>query len=399
MIRATTDHAPAPALPLSLLFAAVSRRLHGAAVGADALLLSRWIDESVAGRRCSSIAVLRAAAGATTCAARSRRCSSLFRALARHASPVIATAISASACRWARQRRTRRPGRRAQRARRRVARAAPVAGAARAAARHDGAEHAGGDAAGRSAPARSSTRNLAARKLLNDGRKLEGLRFDALLEQTPRRRCAKRSSAAATACSPSATTRTRKRSTTSRGATSGSTAAAHELFLLRQLTAELRRQEVQTWKKVIRVISHELNNSLAPIASLAHSGAELLRRGQLRAACRNAFATIEERARHLEGFIRGYARFAKLPAPTLRSRSPGRAFLAQLRSAGAISSPTADRPTHAARFDAAQTRAGADQPAQERARIRLGGRAKSRLRVRRIAGRLAHRRAATAAAA
>ncbi len=55
----------------------------------------------------------------------------------------------------------------------------------------------------------------------------------------------------------------------------------HELMLLRQLTAELRRQEVQTWKKVIRVISHELNNSLAPIASLAHSSAELLRRGQL----------------------------------------------------------------------------------------------------------------------
>ncbi|MEG2034611.1 MAG: ATP-binding protein, partial [Janthinobacterium sp.] len=42
----------------------------------------------------------------------------------------------------------------------------------------------------------------------------------------------------------------------------------HELLLLRQLTLELRRQEVQTWKKVIRVISHELNNSLAPLASL-----------------------------------------------------------------------------------------------------------------------------------
>src|SRR3546814_17289881 len=55
---------------------------------------------------------------------------------------------------------------------------------------------------------------------------------------------------------------------------------AHELLLLRQLTSELRRQEVQTWKKVIRVISHELNNSLAPIASLAHSGGELIRREQ-----------------------------------------------------------------------------------------------------------------------
>src|SRR3546814_547791 len=90
----------------------------------------------------------------------------------------------------------------------------------------------------------------------------------------------------------------------------------HELVLLRQLTSELRRQEVQTWKKVIRVISHELNNSLAPIASLAHSGAELIRREQVQ-RIESIFATIEERARHLEGFINGYARFAKLPTPRL----------------------------------------------------------------------------------
>jgi two-component system, NtrC family, nitrogen regulation sensor histidine kinase NtrY len=89
---------------------------------------------------------------------------------------------------------------------------------------------------------------------------------------------------------------------------------AHELYLLRHLTAELRRQEVRTWKKVIRVISHELNNSLAPVASLAHSGAELVRRGQ-HDRLDQVFATIEERARHLDNFIRGYARFAKLPSP------------------------------------------------------------------------------------
>ncbi|MEG2940397.1 MAG: ATP-binding protein [Thermomonas sp.] len=104
----------------------------------------------------------------------------------------------------------------------------------------------------------------------------------------------------------------------------------HELVLLRQLTAELRRQEVQTWKKVIRVISHELNNSLAPIASLAHSGAELLRRGQ-HERLPAALATIEDRARHLEGFIRDYARFAKLPAPRSVPVEWTR-FLAQLRS-------------------------------------------------------------------
>lgn len=88
----------------------------------------------------------------------------------------------------------------------------------------------------------------------------------------------------------------------------------HELFVLRHLTAELRRQEVRTWKKVIRVISHELNNSLGPVASLAHSGAELVRRGQ-HEQLERVFATIAERTRHLEGFIAGYARFAKLPAP------------------------------------------------------------------------------------
>ena len=86
----------------------------------------------------------------------------------------------------------------------------------------------------------------------------------------------------------------------------------HDLLLIRLLTAELRRQEVQTWKKVIRVISHELNNSLA------HSGGELVRRGKTE-RLEEVFATIEERARHLEGFIRGYARFAKLPQPQLQN--------------------------------------------------------------------------------
>jgi len=88
----------------------------------------------------------------------------------------------------------------------------------------------------------------------------------------------------------------------------------HELLLLRRMTVELRRAEVATWKKVIRVISHELNNSLAPIASLAHSGRELVKRGQ-HERLPLALSTIEERARHLEGFIRDYARFAKLPSP------------------------------------------------------------------------------------
>jgi len=88
----------------------------------------------------------------------------------------------------------------------------------------------------------------------------------------------------------------------------------HRLHLFRRMTRELSRQEVSTWKKVIRVISHELNNSLAPISSLAHSGQELARRGDL-ARVGGVFGTIGERARHLHGFIAGYASFAKLPSP------------------------------------------------------------------------------------
>lgn len=125
----------------------------------------------------------------------------------------------------------------------------------------------------------------------------------------------------------------------------------HELLLLRQLTHELRRQEVQTWKKVIRVISHELNNSLAPLASLAHSGAELVRRGQTE-RLPQILATIEERTRHLETFILGYASFAKLPTPHLASYD-WPAFLDTLASQIAFTLD-GQPPAQPAIFDAAQ---------------------------------------------
>ncbi len=88
----------------------------------------------------------------------------------------------------------------------------------------------------------------------------------------------------------------------------------HTLVLVRRLTRELARQEVATWKKVIRVISHEINNALGPIASMAHSGSVYVERGD-KTRLKQVFAAIAERARHLEAFIGGYARFARLPAP------------------------------------------------------------------------------------
>jgi two-component system, NtrC family, nitrogen regulation sensor histidine kinase NtrY len=125
----------------------------------------------------------------------------------------------------------------------------------------------------------------------------------------------------------------------------------HELFVLRQLTVELHRQEVRTWKKVIRVISHELNNSLAPVASLAHSGSELVRLGK-HEQLEKVFTTIAERAKHLEQFIQGYARFAKLPAPR-PELTEWPAFIERLRAQIAFRVDGA-LPDTAARFDPSQ---------------------------------------------
>ena len=90
---------------------------------------------------------------------------------------------------------------------------------------------------------------------------------------------------------------------------------AHTLHLLRRMTAELARQEVQVWKKVIRVISHELNNSLAPISSLAHSGRKIALAAGEAQRFEPIFESIRERVDHLTGFLEGYARFARLPQP------------------------------------------------------------------------------------
>ncbi len=159
--------------------------------------------------------------------------------------------------------------------------------------------------------------NLAARHLLGQGRKLEGHRLDELLAQAS----AALAEAVARGGDGLFTTGEGEQEEVFHLARRrfNLNGRRHELLLLRQLTSELRRQEVQTWKKVIRVISHELNNSLAPLASLAHSGAELVRRGQTE-RLPQILATIGERTRHLESFILGYARFAKLPTPRLEAQ-------------------------------------------------------------------------------
>ncbi|WP_444921103.1 sensor histidine kinase [Microbulbifer sp. CnH-101-G] len=90
----------------------------------------------------------------------------------------------------------------------------------------------------------------------------------------------------------------------------------HRLIVLREMTKELTRAEVEVWKKVIRLISHELNNSLAPISSLAHSGKMLIAKPDKATALEKVFDIIAERCKHLTEFTQGYASFAKLPPPS-----------------------------------------------------------------------------------
>jgi len=157
--------------------------------------------------------------------------------------------------------------------------------------------------------------NLAARHLLNEGRNLVGQDFNALLALSPE--LARAATTGGADCLFSAqmdgneeTFHLSQRAFLLQG-------RSHRLYLIKRMTRELSRQEVSTWKKLIRVLSHELNNSLAPIASLAHSGAEVMRRGGETANLAPIFATIGERAEHLHQFISGYADFAKLPSPRL----------------------------------------------------------------------------------
>jgi two-component system, NtrC family, nitrogen regulation sensor histidine kinase NtrY len=89
----------------------------------------------------------------------------------------------------------------------------------------------------------------------------------------------------------------------------------HTLLMVKELTPELGRQEIDVWKNVIRIITHELNNSLAPISSMVHSARLIAQHPEQLGKLDRVFDTIEERTAHLTAFLEGYARFARLPKP------------------------------------------------------------------------------------
>ncbi len=93
----------------------------------------------------------------------------------------------------------------------------------------------------------------------------------------------------------------------------------HELLVLTDLSRTLREEERRAWQRLVRVLGHEMNNSLAPIKSLAASLESLLRRDPLPADWKDdassGLNSIASRADSLSRFLQAYTRLTKLPPP------------------------------------------------------------------------------------
>jgi signal transduction histidine kinase len=101
----------------------------------------------------------------------------------------------------------------------------------------------------------------------------------------------------------------------------------HRLLVLANVSRALREEERQAWQRLIRVLGHELNNSLTPIRSIAGSLESLIAR-EPRAPdwdqdMRRGLSVIAARAEALGRFLEAYGRLARLPAPQLRPLALG----------------------------------------------------------------------------
>jgi two-component system nitrogen regulation sensor histidine kinase NtrY len=95
----------------------------------------------------------------------------------------------------------------------------------------------------------------------------------------------------------------------------------HNLLVVTDLTRPLREEELKAWQRLVRVLGHELNNSLAPIKSIAGSLENLLlrkpRAEDWEEDMQRGLTVIASRSEALSRFMSAYARLARLPPPTL----------------------------------------------------------------------------------
>ncbi|HYC94047.1 MAG TPA: ATP-binding protein [Thermoanaerobaculia bacterium] len=97
----------------------------------------------------------------------------------------------------------------------------------------------------------------------------------------------------------------------------------HRLLVIADISRALRQEEIRAWQRVVRVLGHELNNSLAPIKSIAGSLEEAVEGAEIAAPLQHnltrGLGVISRRADALARFLSGYSELARLPAPTLRN--------------------------------------------------------------------------------
>jgi signal transduction histidine kinase len=92
----------------------------------------------------------------------------------------------------------------------------------------------------------------------------------------------------------------------------------HHLIVVADLSQALREEEQAAWQRIVRVLSHEINNSLTPIKSIAHSLRRIVDRAPVferRDEVQQGLGLIEERSGALGRFLRAYAQLARLPKP------------------------------------------------------------------------------------
>lgn len=126
----------------------------------------------------------------------------------------------------------------------------------------------------------------------------------------------------------------------------------HTLLVVERITVELLRHELQVWKKVIRLMTHELNNSITPISSLLHSALTIAGDPARRARLDEVLQVVGERVSSLAQFLSGYAQFARLPPPSRRPVE-WKPFVARLSELSRFRCE-GDLPTQPGVFDRAQ---------------------------------------------
>ncbi len=132
----------------------------------------------------------------------------------------------------------------------------------------------------------------------------------------------------------------------------------HELLVLTDLSRTLREEERRAWQRLVRVLGHEMNNSLAPIKSLAASLESLLRRDPLPADWKDdagaGLNSIASRADSLSRFLQAYTRLTKLPPPQKQDVDLGKLVQRVVDLEPRLNVKVMPGPQTAIRVDAAQ---------------------------------------------